>query len=339
MEGGRSKVNMDKQKLEDIAKKIVAKSKGILAADESSGTIKKRLDSINVESTEDSRRNYRQLLFEASGIENYISGVILFDETIRQQTDAGKKLIEILSDKNIIAGIKVDMGAKDLAFYPGEKITEGLTGLRERLAEYSELGAGFSKWRAVIELGDGIPTDACIDANTHALARYAALSQEAGIVPVVEPEVLMTGTHTIEEHAEITKKTLQIVFKELNKYRVHIPGMLLKPNMIATGLDGDIQSTSQEVAEATLAVFKEVLPDELPGIVFLSGGLSPDSATAHLAAINSRGDQPWELSYSFGRALQGEALDVWQGKSENTEAAQKALIERAKKVSQARDGI
>ena len=330
---------MDKQKLEDIAKKLVVKSKGILAADESSGTIKKRLDSINVESTEDSRRNYRQLLFEASGIENYISGVILYDETIRQLATTGKRLADILSDKDIVTGIKVDMGAKDLAFYPGEKITEGLTGLRERLAEYSELGAGFSKWRAVIELGNNIPTDACIDANAHALARYAALSQEAGIVPVVEPEVLMTGTHSIEEHAEVTKKTLQIVFKELNKYKVHIPGMLLKPNMIAAGLAGDKQSPSEEVAEATLAVFKDVLPDELPGIVFLSGGLSPDGATAHLKAINSVGVQPWELSYSFGRALQGEALDAWKGKVENVEIAQKALIERAKKVSQARDGI
>lgn len=330
---------MDKQKLEEIAKKIVSKSKGILAADESSGTIKKRLDTINVESTEENRRDYRQLLFEAEGIENYISGVILFDETIRQKTNSGKRLAEILSEKGIIPGIKVDMGAKELAFFPGEQVTEGLTGLRERFAEYAQLGAGFSKWRAVIELGDGRPSDACIYANAHALARFAALSQEAGIVPVVEPEVMMTGTASIEEHKNTTRKTLQIVFGELNKYRVYIPGMLLKPNMIANGLDGEVKSSPEDVAEATLSVFKEVLPSDLPGIVFLSGGLTPDEATANLLAINSKGEQPWELSYSFGRALQDECLKIWQGKPENVSSAQKALIERARKVSRARDGI
>lgn len=329
---------MDKARLENTAQKIVAKSKGILAADESSGTIKKRLDSINVESTEDNRRDYRQLLFEAEGLENFISGVILFDETIRQESSTGKRLAEILSDKGILPGIKVDMGAKDLAFFPGEKVTEGLTGLRERFEEYNKLGVEFSKWRAAIELGVNIPTDACIDANAHALARYAALSQEAGIVPVVEPEVLMTGTHTIEEHADVTKKTLKKVFAELHKYHVHIPGMLLKPNMVAAGLDNEVRSTSLEVAEATVSAFKEVLPDDLPGVVFLSGGLSPDEATEHLRAINNQSDLPWELSYSFGRALQGEALKAWAGKQENVAEAQNALLERARKVSEARDG-
>ena len=330
---------MDKNRLESTAKKLVAKSKGILAADESSGTIKKRLDSISVESTEDSRRNYRQMLFEAEGLENYISGVILFDETIRQKTSDEKRLVDILNDKGIIPGIKVDMGAKDLAFFPGEKVTEGLTGLRERFEQYNSLGAGFSKWRAVIELGDKIPTNACIESNAHALARYAALSQEAGIVPIVEPEVLMTGLHSIEEHTQVTKKTLKVVFEQLTKYRIHIPGMLLKPNMVAAGLDRDTQSTPQEVATATLAVFQEVLPDDLPGVVFLSGGLSPDEATKHLSALNQkRDDLPWELSYSFGRALQGEALKAWGGKVENVAAAQKALIERSEKVSRARDG-
>lgn len=329
---------MDKGKLEATAKKLVAKNKGILAADESTPTIKKRLDSINVESTETNRRDYREMLFTTEGLEQFISGVILFDETLRQKSKNGTPLAAILSDKGIITGIKVDMGAKELAFFPGEKVTEGLTGLRERFAEYATLDAGFSKWRAVIATGDNIPTDACIYANAHALARFAALSQEADIVPIVEPEVLMTGKHTIKTHAEATLKTLQAVFSQLEKYRIYLPGMLLKPNMVAAGLDAETQTSPQDVAKTTLEVFNQAIPDQVPGIVFLSGGLTPDDATANLYEMNNSGEQPWELSFSFGRALQNEALKTWKGEKSNAPAAQKALYERAQKVSLARSG-
>lgn len=329
---------MNKRKLKNIAEKLVWKGKGILAADESTPTIKKRLDSISVESTEESRSAYREMLLTSSGIEKYISGVILFDETLRQKTSDNVSFPKLLQDKGIIPGIKVDKGAKDFANFPGEKITEGLDGLRDRFKEYAELGAGFSKWRAVIVTGNKTPTKQAIDANAHALARYAALSQEAGIVPVVEPEVLMTGKHTIERHAEVTRETLKSVFLELKKYEVYLEGMLLKPNMIASGLDASKQVSPKEVAKKTVGIFREVIPEKVPGLVFLSGGLTPEEATTNLNEINCTGKQPWELSYSFGRALQGEALQTWAGKKENVTAAQKAFIQRAESVSKARNG-
>jgi fructose-bisphosphate aldolase class I len=329
---------MDKAKLAATAQQLVAKEKGILAADESTPTIKKRLASINVESTEANRRDYRAMLFATEGLEQYISGVILYDETLRQNDREGVPLRQVLSDKGIIPGIKVDMGAKPLAFFPGEKVTEGLTGLRDRFAEYAQLGARFSKWRAVIATGEGLPTDACIEANAHALARFAALSQEADIVPIVEPEVLMTGTHTVETHAEATLRTLRVVFAQLKKYRVYLEGMLLKPNMVASGLEAEEKVPPARVAQETLKVFKEAVPAEVPGIVFLSGGLTPDEATENLYELNSSGPQPWELSFSFGRALQNEALKTWGGDNANNAAAQKALLERARLVSLARSG-
>lgn len=329
---------MNKKRLESIAKKLVAPGKGILAADESTPTIKKRLDSINVESTQGARRAYRGMLFTTPDIEKAISGVILFDETIRQKVESGVSFPKLLTRRGIIPGIKVDKGAKDLANFPGEKVTEGLDGLRERLSEYVELGAGFTKWRAVITIGSGIPTRQCIDANAHALARFAALSQEAGLVPIVEPEVLMEGVHTINKHGEVTEKTLRAVFSELDKYKVHLPGILLKPNMIASGLDAARQVSTKVVARTTVRIFKKTVPGKVPGIVFLSGGLSPEMATLHLDSMNKLGKQPWELSFSFGRALQGEALKAWGGKKVNVGIAQRAFYERAQSVSTARFG-
>lgn len=329
---------MNKKKLQSIAQQIVTSGRGILAADESSPTIKKRLDSINVESTEKNRRDYREMLFSSEGIEKYISGVILFDETLRQKTSKGVPFPEFLKSKGIVPGIKVDKGAKDLAFFPEEKITEGLDGLRERFVEYAKLGAGFSKWRAVLVTGDKTPTKEAIDANAFALARYAALSQEAGIVPVVEPEVLMTGDHTIQRHEEVTLATLKSVFGQLKKYGVFLPGILLKPNMAASGLDAKKQVSKKLVAEATIRVFRKAVPEDVPGIAFLSGGLSPEEATQNLDAINSLGEQPWELSFSFGRALQGEALAIWKGKKSNVTKAQEAFLKRARRVSLARSG-
>ena len=329
---------MKKTKLASIAKKLVAPGKGILAADESTPTIKKRLDSINVESTEVTRKNYRGMLFATPQIQKAISGVILFDETIRQKGEDGVSFSNLLRRRGIIPGIKVDKGAKDFANFPGEKITEGLDGLRERLSEYADLGAGFTKWRAVITIGKGIPTKACIDANAHALARFAALSQEVDLVPIVEPEVLMTGKHTIKEHREVTESTLKAVFSELSKYKVYLPGILLKPNMIASGLGADKQVSTKVIANQTLRVFKKVVPKAVQGIVFLSGGLSPEMATRHLNSMNKLGRHPWELSYSFGRALQGEALTTWAGKKANEASAQRAFFKRAERTSAARFG-
>lgn len=329
---------MNKGKLASTAKKLVAPGKGILAADESTPTIKKRLDSIKVESTESSRRDYRAMLFTTPQIQKAISGVILFDETIRQKNADGVPFSRLLRKKGIISGIKVDKGAKDMANFPGEKITEGLDGLRERLEEYVGFGAGFTKWRAVITIGKTIPTGECIDANAHALARFAALSQEAGLVPIVEPEVLMTGEHTINKHAEVTQNTLKSVFTELAKYKVYLPGILLKPNMIASGLGAKKQVGTDSVAKRTVRIFKKVVPKEVPGIVFLSGGLSPEMATRHLNSMNKLGKHPWELSYSFGRALQGEALTTWKGKRVNIAEAQRAFFKRAERTSAARYG-
>jgi len=316
--------------LERTAQEIVAADRGILAADESSGTIKKRFDSIGVESTEESRRAYRDLLFTTPGLGEWVSGVILYDETIRQSTRDGVPFPMALAAGGMIPGIKVDKGAHALAGSPEEKVTEGLDGLRDRLAEYAGLGARFTKWRAVITIGEGIPTDYCIKTNAHALARYAALSQEAGLVPIVEPEVLMDAGNTIEVCCEVTLRTLQHVFRELEEQRVSLEGMLLKPNMVISGKQCPVQAGAERVAELTLKCFHEAVPAALPGIVFLSGGQSDQQASENLNAINSHGPQPWVLSFSYGRALQAPALKAWGGKEENVEAAQAALAHRAR---------
>jgi fructose-bisphosphate aldolase class I len=320
---------MAAQELHETARAIVADHKGILAADESTGTIKKRFDSIGVESTEESRRFYRQLLFTAPGMEDYIGGVILYDETLRQSTDDGTPFSEVLGSKGAIPGIKVDTGAHDMAGFPGEKVTEGLDGLRARLEEYRKLGARFAKWRAVITIGDGIPTDACIQANAHALARYAAPCQEAGLVPIVEPEVLMDADNTLEVCWEVTTRTLHETFDALYAFEIDLAGTLLKPNMVIAGKGSAEQATSERVAEATVACFRGVVPAAVPGIVFLSGGQSEVQATENLNAINRVGG-PWPLSFSYGRALQQSALKAWAGDPANADAAQAAFIHRAR---------
>jgi fructose-bisphosphate aldolase class I len=330
---------MAAQELQEIAQAIVAEGKGILAADESTGTIKKRFDSIGVESTEETRRAYRELLFTTEGVEEFISGVILYDETIRQQASDGTPFPKLLESKGIIPGIKVDSGAKPLAFAEGETITEGLDGLRERLAEYRELGARFTKWRAVISIGKDIPSEYCIWTNAHALARFAALSQEAGLVPIVEPEVLMEGDHTIERSFEVTSRTQHAVFTELRDQRVQPEGMLLKPNMVLSGYDCPVQASDEEIARETIRCFRRHVPAAVPGIVFLSGGQSDEDATARLNAMNAIGPHPWQLSFSYGRALQAPALKAWVGKEENVEAAQRAYYHRAKMNSAARTGM
>ncbi len=323
----------------ETARQLVAAGKGILAADESSPTIKKRFDSIDVESTEENRRDYRQLLFTTEGIEEFISGVILFDETIRQKTDDGTPLPELLVRRGIIPGIKVDQGKIDLTFFPGEKITEGLDRLGERLEEYRSLGARFTKWRAVITIiGDTIPSPVCIEANAAALARFAALSQKAGLTPIVEPEVLMDGKHTIERCEEVTLAALDAVFSRLREHRVVLEGTLLKPNMVLPGKECPRQSGPEDVAAATLRTFRPVVPAAVGGIVFLSGGQSPEEATANLDALNRAAPQPWELSFSFGRALQQPVLAAWRGKAENADTAQQALYRRARLNSLARRG-
>ena len=331
---------MNKNKLKSIAKKLVAPGKGILAADESMGTIEKRFNSVNVVSTEKTRCFYRGLLFTTPNMERFISGVILFDETIRQKTDNGVLFPKLLKKKGVITGIKVDKKAKDLAGFPGEKITEGLDGLRERLAEYRDLGADFAKWRAVITIGKYIPTKQCLDANAHALARYASLCQEADLVPIVEPEVLMDGNHALKRCEEVTGATLTSVFSELKKYKVFLEGILLKPNMVISGKDCPRPASVKEVAKATLRCFNKVVPKQVPGCVFLSGGLTPDQATERLDEMNSIGigKTPWELSFSFGRALQQEALQIWKGKAANAKMTQDAFYARAEKVSAARLG-
>ena len=316
--------------IQDIAQAMVAKGKGILAADESTPTCTKRFESINVESTEENRNAYRGMLFTADGIENHISGVILFDETIRQSTlDSGVLFPEHLSALGIIPGIKVDKGAKQLANTDNEKITDGLDGLRDRLKEYYELGARFAKWRAVITIGEDIPTAYCISANAHALARYAALCQEQGLVPIVEPEILMNGDHTIEESYQLTTETLYTVFYELASQGVELEGMVLKPNMVLSGYDCSEQASIQEVAEMTLDCFFNTVPAAVPGIAFLSGGQSDELATAHLNAMNQIDGTPWNLTFSFGRALQVPALKAWSGKADNIPTAQEELMKRA----------
>jgi fructose-bisphosphate aldolase class I len=326
------------QDLESVARALVARGKGILAADESTGTIEKRFTSIDVESTEENRRAYRNLLFTTEGAEEFISGVILYDETIRQSADDGTPFPELLASRGVIPGIKVDKGAKPLANAPGETITEGLDGLRERLTEYRQLGARFAKWRAVISIGPGIPSEYCLWTNAHALARYAGLSQEAGLVPIVEPEVLMDGDHTIERSFDVTSRTLHAVFTELRDQRVHFEQMLLKPNMVLPGYEGSEQATPEEVAEWTLRCFYRHVPAAVPGIVFLSGGQSDEDATANLNAMNAGGPHPWELSFSYGRALQAPALKAWRGDPAKVEEAQKAYYRRAKFNGAARSG-
>ena len=321
-----------------IAKELVAPGKGILAADESTGTIEKRLKSVNVPSTEENRRIYRELLFTTAGLQEHISGIILFDETLRQKTSDGVPFPEFLFNAGIVPGIKVDKGAKGLAHFPGEKITEGLDGLRERFAEYARLGAKFAKWRAVISIGEGIPKNFSLQANAHALARYAALAQEAGLVPIVEPEVLMTGSHSIERCFEVTEAILELLFDELFAHRVRLEELLLKPSMVISGEDCPRQAPVRQVAEATLLCLRETVPAAVPGIVFLSGGQSDQLATAHLNAMNEIDGAPWELSFSFGRALQSPALKMWRGQPENFRAAQEALLHRAELNSAARFG-
>jgi len=327
---------MNVEELQNTAQALVAPGKGILAADESTGTITRRLKSVGVESTEEIRRSYRDMLLTTPGIEEFITGVILYDETIRQKSHDGIHFPDMLAQKGIVPGIKVDKRAHDMAGFPGEKITEGLDGLRDRLVEYYALGARFAKWRAVIAIGDGIPTQGCIDANAHALARYAALCQEANIVPICEPEVLMDGDHTIERCAEATAATLTSVFAELHKYRVMLEGMLLKPNMVISGLQCPEQASIEEVAEATVQIMRRVVPAAVPGIVFLSGGQAAKLATAHLNAMNTMGEQPWQLGFSYARALQGPAMQAWRGKAENVPAAQKLFYHRARMNGAAR---
>lgn len=329
---------MEKVALESNAAAMVAPGKGILAADESSGTIKKRFDKIRLESTPESRRAYRDLLFTAPGAEKYISGVILFDETLRQKSSDGRPFPELLASRGILPGIKVDAGAKPLAGFPGETITEGLDGLRERLAEYSGLGARFAKWRAVIDIGAGIPTRFAIEANAEALARYAALCQEASIVPIVEPEVLMDGDHTIERCEEVTDTVLATVFNALFMQRVHLEGIVLKPNMVIAGKKCAVQAAPQQVADATLRCLRRRVPAAVPGIAFLSGGQSEAEATLHLSLMNRAGALPWQLSFSYGRALQQSTLDAWRGEVSNVATAQRTFLRRARLNGLARNG-
>jgi fructose-bisphosphate aldolase class I len=321
---------MNRSELERIARAMVAKDKGILAADESTGTIKKRFDSIKLESTEEHRRVYREMLFTAPGAAQSISGVILYDETIRQKTRDGVPFPEYLAKQGIIPGIKVDTGAKPLAFHPGETITEGLDGLRERLQEYHRLGARFAKWRAVIDIAERIPSHIAIAANAHALARYAALCQQQDIVPIVEPEVLMDGSHDIARCEQVTEEVLHVVFDQLFAHGILLEGMVLKPNMVIAGKKSDHRASPEQVAEATVRVLKRHVPASVPGIAFLSGGQSPQDATLHLSLINSLGPLPWNVTFSYGRALQDTALKAWAGKPEQISAGQKELARRAR---------
>ncbi len=330
---------MNGHEIEDTARALVAEGKGILAADESSGTMDKRLEKVlDGPSTEEARRAFREVVLTAEEASAHISGAILYDETIRQSTEAGVPFPDALAEQGIIPGIKVDTGAKPLAGFSGEKVTEGLDGLRERLAEYHELGARFAKWRAVITIGDGLPTPYCIDANAHALARYAALCQEAGITPIVEPEVLMDGEHTIDRSEEVTEATLRAVFAALWHAGVALEGMLLKPNMVLAAYECADQASVEEVAQRTLRCLRRVVPAAVPGIVFLSGGQSDELASAHLDAMNRAPDQPWELSFSYGRALQATPLEVWRGEPSNAAAARAAYAHRARCTGAARRG-
>jgi fructose-bisphosphate aldolase class I len=324
--------------MRETARELVAPGKGILAADESTGTIEKRFDQIGVGSTEENRRAYRQMLFSTPGVGDHISGVILYDETIRQATDDGVPFTEVLEKAEMIPGIKVDTGAKPLAFFDGETVTEGLDGLRERLADYRELGARFAKWRATYFVGDSTPTEFAVLANGHAMARYAALCQEATIVPIVEPEVLMDGEHDLEACEAATGRALEVLFTQLLQHRVDLSGALLKVNMVVPGKGAAEQADDATIAEATLRTLMAYVPKDVPGVVFLSGGMSDEEATSRLNEMNRRGNVPWQLSFSYGRALQQPALKVWSGAPENVEAAQAALAHRARMNGLARSG-
>jgi fructose-bisphosphate aldolase class I len=331
-------MTMDRLRLEETAQAMVAEGRGILAADESNATMTKRLEAVGVESTPESRRAFRALMFTAEGAAECISGVIMYDETFRQATPDGTPFPEFLTREDILPGIKVDTGAKSLAGFPGETITEGLDGLRDRLREYAELGGRFAKWRAVIRIDSGLPTRGCIQANAHALARYAALCQEVGIVPIVEPEVLMEGDHTIDRSEYVTSAVLRAVFDRLAEQRVLLEGIVLKPNMLLAGYDCPRQTGIEEVAERTLACFRRVVPAAVPGIAFLSGGQSDDRAAAHLSAMNAIGGAPWELTFSYGRALVGAPLKVWAGDEARVAEAQAAFLHRARCNAAARRG-
>jgi len=331
---------MNTQALIDTATAMVADDKGLLAMDESTLTCNKRFAALGIPQTEDRRRAYRELLVTTSGLSDYISGAILFDETIRQQLQDGTRFADALAQAGIIPGIKVDTGVTALAGHPGEKVTEGLDQLRDRLAEYMRLGARFAKWRSVITIGDGIPTRACIEANAHTLARYASLCQEVGLVPIIEPEVLMAGRHDLARCREVAEETLHLVFVQLSAQRVLLEGMILKPNMVLPGIDSSGPATVDEVAEATVACLLRTVPAAVPGVAFLSGGQSPELASARLNAIHVRfGDRlPWAVTFSFSRALQQPVLAIWRGDDANTKVAQQALLQRARCNLAARRG-
>lgn len=331
---------MNEERLLETARRMMAPGKGILAADESTGTITKRLKAVGVDSTEETRRDYRELLFTAPGIEECISGVILYDETIRQSSSGGEPFTRLLEGRDILPGIKVDRGAKDFAAHPGEKVTEGLDGLRERFAEYHSLGARFAKWRAVITIDaeNALPSRACIEANAHALARYAVLAQEADIVPIVEPEVLIDGAHSLAQCEAATQRTLKAVFSELTAQGALLEGLVLKPSMVIAGKANATQSSVAEVAEATLRTLRRYVPAATGGIAFLSGGQTPEQATAHLDAMNRSGPLPWPLTFSYARALQNPALEAWRGHPDQAAAAAKAFAFRARLNHLARQG-
>jgi fructose-bisphosphate aldolase class I len=331
---------MNEQKLIDTAKMLVASNKGLLAMDESNPTCNQRFAKLGIPQTEEFRRAYRELIITTPSLGEFISGAILYDETIRQQKKDGTPFVQVLTDAGIISGIKVDTGAKAMAGHPNETITEGLDGLRDRLQEYAQMGARFAKWRAVLTIGDRLPSRGCIEANAQTLARYAALCQEAGLVPIVEPEVLMAGDHTMEQCGEVTAAVLQIVFQQLYTQRVLLEGMILKPNMVLSGLTSPQQASVEEVANATVQCLLRTVPSAVPGIAFLSGGQSNELASARLNAINLRfrSRSPWALTFSFARAIQQPALELWQGKESNVLAAQQALLHRAQYNAAARQG-
>jgi fructose-bisphosphate aldolase class I len=329
---------MDTKILMQTSRAMVAHGKGLLAADESAGTCKKRFDSVKVECTEENRRAYREMLFTTPGLADYVSGVILFDETLRQSTKDGVNFGKYLEKIGILPGIKVDAGAQDMALHPGEKVTEGLDGLAKRMDEYFKLGARFAKWRAVITIGEGIPSRACIKANAHALARYSAICQEASIVPIVEPEVLLDGTHSAERSEAVHEETLEALFHEMQQHGVSLEHVILKASMAVSGKAHPRQASVMEVAERTVRVLKRTVPAALPGVVFLSGGQTDEDATAHLDAMNRMGGLPWPLTFSFSRALQAVALNTWRGSAGNVAAAQKALHHRARMNSLAAKG-
>lgn len=328
------------EELRNTAKAMVAEGKGILAMDESNGTCNKRFEKLGIATTEDNRRAYRELILTAPDLGKYISGAILYDETIRQSTANGVSFVKVMQDSGMIPGIKVDTGAKDLVLRNNEKVTEGLDGLKERIAEYYEMGARFAKWRAVITIGEGIPSDGCIEANAHALARYAALCQEGGLVPIVEPEVLIDGNHSIERCYEVTEKTLNEVFRQLYVQNVAFDQMILKPSMVISGADCSTQANVEQVATETIRCLLNTVPPAVPGIAFLSGGQSKERSSAHLNYMNAnfRSECPWRVTFSYARAIQQPALEYWRGDEKNVAEAQKLLVQRAKLNSAASEG-